>query len=114
LPSIHRIFPPLADAINSLLNTAMSYKQLKDFDVAENGYRIPINEYSRCRYVSEAYVKLARIYWLRMNPIWQEGLIFLYNRNIFLAIRLGSHYYPTQINDNRRLPTEKTPYQIVM
>lgn len=62
------------DVINSLLTTAMCYEQLKDFDAAESWYRTLINEYSRSRYVAEAYVKLARIYRQRMNPIWQEGL----------------------------------------
>jgi tetratricopeptide (TPR) repeat protein len=62
------------DVINSLLITAMCHENLNQYEKAEDWYRTLIKEYPYSRYITEGYVKLARIYKHRSLDYWGKGL----------------------------------------
>lgn len=62
------------DIINCILFTAMSYESLGKRDKAETWYQTIISEYSYCRYLGEAYVKIGRIKKFGRNERLNEGL----------------------------------------
>lgn len=62
------------DIVNCMLFTAMSYESLEKRDRAETWYQNIISEYPYCRYIGEAYVKIARIRKFGSNERLNEGL----------------------------------------
>jgi len=68
------------DVINSLLITGRCLENLKEYEKAENWYRILLSEYPQSRYVGEGYVKIARIYRNRAMQLLRIGLKKLQNK----------------------------------
>jgi len=61
------------DIVNCILFTAMSYENLGKRDKAETWYQTIISKYPYCRYLGEAYVKIARIKRFGRNKRLNEG-----------------------------------------
>jgi len=62
------------DTINCMLFTAISYEKLGKRDRAEAWYQTIISEFPYCRYLGEAYVKIARIKKYDRDEKLKEGL----------------------------------------
>jgi hypothetical protein len=62
------------DVIHCILFTAMAYERLGEWDKAELFYRSILTEYPYCRYVGEAYVKIARIRKQGRDQVLEDGL----------------------------------------
>ncbi len=76
------------DVIHCMLFTAMAYERLGEWDKAEPLYRSILTEYPYCRYVGEAYVKIARIRKQGRNQILEDALRKLRENDIAAGLPL--------------------------